>query len=277
MVALITGNFDDSLSDGDVWTVSGYVGYANQWSFFEELWTAALTKHGVPYFHMKEMNDPDGPFAKWLPHKDHQPEVIAFFTDLVGVIQRTGLRMISSGVWLPDLARFNAENGLALEEYPLAAYACMGQTVQQYGELPAMLMFDRVDKVDDKLQKARVYAESDQRGGFFDQITTVPLEKSVTARDVPAMQAADLIAWEARKALVGMKTWQSASDKPQTNRKAQWKHYVDFTRETTGSDPILRKSLENLIVGMPTYNVVWDRQQIDYVHKLRNRIWSKAA
>jgi hypothetical protein len=56
--------------------------------------------------------------------------------------------MISSGVWLPDLARFNAENGLALEAYPLAAYACVGETVQQYGELPAMLMFDRVDIIE---------------------------------------------------------------------------------------------------------------------------------
>jgi hypothetical protein len=275
--ALIIGNFDDSLSDGDIWTVSGYVGYANQWAFFEELWGAALAKHSVPYFHMKEMNDPNGPFAKWLPHEQHQPEVIAFFTDLVEVIQSAGLRMISSGVWIADLLRFNAENSLSLEAYPLAAYACMGQVVQQYGTVPATLIFDRAEKVDDKLKKARVYAESDPRGGFCSQITTEPLPKSVTAREIPAMQAADFIAWEIRKALFRMKEWQSASDRPMVDREAQWNHYLEFTRKATGKDPILRKSLENLIVKKPTHNVVWDWHQIDEVSKFRKGIWTLDA
>ena len=77
MVALITGNFDDSQSVGDVWTVGGYVGYANQWDYFKSLWKEALQRHGVPYFHMKEMADPDSPFAKWLPPQEHSEEVAA--------------------------------------------------------------------------------------------------------------------------------------------------------------------------------------------------------
>jgi hypothetical protein len=274
VAALITGNFDDSLSEGEVWTVSGYVGYANQWTFFEELWKAALAQHGVPYFHMKEMNDPNGPFAKWLPHKEHQEEVIAFFKDLVEVIRKTGLRMISSGVWLPALSRFNEEKKLALEAYPLAAYACMGQVVQQYGELDSALTFDRVDKVDDKLQKARDYATSDPRGGFFNHLTIAAL-KDVTARDVPAQQAADLLAWEVRKALLAMKEWQSEPDKPQSDRKEQWKHYVEWSKKTTGHEPVLRKSLQNLIVGKPSHNVVWDWNQLDHVNNARKTIWTK--
>jgi hypothetical protein len=115
LVALITGNFDDSQSTGDVWTVAGYVGYSAQWDYFERLWTEALALHGVPYFHMREMAKSSGPFAKWLPPEEHIEERAAFFKDLVAATRRCGLYMVSSTVWLTDLERFNQETGVGLE------------------------------------------------------------------------------------------------------------------------------------------------------------------
>ena len=44
--------------------------------------------------------------------------------------------MVSSAVWISDLNRFNAETGLAIRPYPLAAYACMSQIAIKYGNLP---------------------------------------------------------------------------------------------------------------------------------------------
>jgi hypothetical protein len=99
------------------------------------------------------------------------------------------------------------------------------------------------------------------------------LSKPTTARDVPALQAADLIAWEYRKALYQMKEWQLSSDRPQTDRKELWSHYLQWTRERTGGDPILRKSLEALIDRMPSHSVVWDWHQINDTNKFRNGIW----
>src|SRR5690242_19163323 len=78
LVAVLSGYFDDSQSTGDVWVVAGFVGYLNQWEHFEHLWGAALDRCEVPYFHMREMADPSGPFAKWLPPEDHQDEIISF-------------------------------------------------------------------------------------------------------------------------------------------------------------------------------------------------------
>jgi hypothetical protein len=90
----------------------------------------------------------------------------------------------------------------------------------------------------------------------------------------PAMQVADLIAWEVRKALFQMKPWQLSPDRPLDDRVNQMRHYLEWCRQATGADPILRKSLNALIVHMPTHSVVWDWHQLDEVNKFRNGIWT---
>src|SRR5260370_41893296 len=112
LLALISGYFDDSRKDGEILVLAGYVGYVNQWEHFERLWNVALTTHGVPYFHMREMADPNGVFTKWHPPQDHQDEVLAFFKDLVSGIQKCWLHMFGSAVWIKDLDRLNAEKNL---------------------------------------------------------------------------------------------------------------------------------------------------------------------
>jgi hypothetical protein len=251
LVALINGNFDDSEATGDLWVVAGYVGYANQWDYFERLWADALTRHGVPYFHMREMNRSSGPFAKWLPPQDHVEEVRAFFKDLVAAIRDSHLYMISSAVWIRDLDRFNQETGLSLQAYPLAAYGCMSCAAIKYENLPITAVFDRADKVKSKLETARKYADSDQIfPGLCDYIATVPLQEPLSNRDVPGLQAADFIAWEVRKAHFGMKEWQ-LSERQVSDRWSQWEHFLEWTRQMTGADPVLRKSLDALITESP--------------------------
>lgn len=281
LVALLGAYFDDSQSSGDVWTVAGYVGYKNQWDHFEGLWQAILERHGVPYFHMREMADPAGPFKKWLPPEEHEEERAAFFIDMAEAILKSHLRMISSAVWISDLTRFNAARGLALEPFPLAAYTCLVQIQQQYDGVPATATFDRIEKVDDKLRKARVYADSDPRtypdASFIEHIAAFGVPKGVTSREVPALQAADLVAWEYRKALFGMKEWQLSSDRPDMDRPAQWRHYLQWTREKTGGVPVLRKSLEALITNLRVHSVVWDWHQLDSVNQSRNGVWTLDA
>ena len=69
---LAKGWFDDTLTNGKVLNIGGYVGSSMHWDEFENSWPMALANHGVPYFHMREMADPNGPFAKW-----HPPESLA--------------------------------------------------------------------------------------------------------------------------------------------------------------------------------------------------------
>lgn len=58
------GWFDDTRTNGRYWSVGGYVGGALHWAEFEETWPMALANHEVPYFHMREMADPNGVYAK---------------------------------------------------------------------------------------------------------------------------------------------------------------------------------------------------------------------
>ena len=73
---------------------------------------------------------------------------------------------------------------------------------QRYAGQPVTAVFDRIEKIDDKLAKTRSYLSSDKflYPGLCDRITGVPLAKGITSREVPALQGADLIAWEQRKA-----------------------------------------------------------------------------
>ncbi|MGJ5036587.1 hypothetical protein ACQR13_20975 [Bradyrhizobium sp. HKCCYLRH3059] len=279
MVAPVSGHFDDSQSPDDVWTVAGYVGYANQWDFFNELWTDALVRHKVPYFHMKEMASPTGPFAKWLPANEHEEERAAFFKDLVAAIRRAGLYKVSSTVWLKDLERFNEETGAGLEPYPLAAHACLANVALKYDTVPITVVFDRIEKVESKLAVARSYLQGHTIAelGLCDRITATWLPPPATSRDVPALQAADLAAWEVRKAILRMKPWQNARGNDHSDRWSQWQDYVAFTREETGEDPKVRKSLAGLIEGDPgnMISIVWDYIQLMDQHKFRQAAWRK--
>jgi hypothetical protein len=148
--------------------------------------------------------------------------------------------MVSSAVWISDLNRFNAETGLAIRPYPLAAYACMSQIAIKYGNLPVTAVFDRIEKVESKLATARSYADNDRIfPGLCYYVATGTLPKPLTSRDVPALQAADFIAWEVRKAHFRMKEWQ-VSERPLGDRWAQWQHYMDWAKETTREGPVLR-------------------------------------
>lgn len=277
MVAVLQSYFDDSQTDGRLWIVGGFAGYPNQWTFFEELWAALLAKHGVPYFHMREMGKPHGAFAKWHPPEDHQEELIAFFTDIVAAIQRPNLQLFGSAVYIPDLDRFNRDYGSNIKPYPLAAYACITELGHAYPSIPTTAVFDRVEKIDDKLKTARAYVETD----FVDVagvVTSAPLAPGLNSRKVPPLQAADFVAWETRRTHTTLQPWFGLPTRPQGERAELWKQFEDWCRKTSGRRyPIQRKSFESLIgSGMRIKFIVWDYDQISEVHKARRGIWEAA-
>lgn len=279
LVAIVSGYFDDSRTDGTLWVLGGFAGYINQWEHFEELWRAALDTHGVPYFHMREMADPNGVFKKWHPAENHQDEVIAFFKDLIAAIKKSYLHQFGSAVWVRDLDRFNSEKNCQLKPYSLAAYSCLTRLSQRYPAVPATAIFDRIEKIDSRLATARTYADSDKFvfPGACDHVTSAPLAPGLTAKNVPAMQAADLIVWEARRAYLTIHPWQSLPDRPQPqDRDAQWEDFRRWSRDTHNKEyPIQRRSLEALIDNMPISWTVWDYLQLCTTHDARRGIWKQ--
>ncbi len=190
IMAALTGYFDDSRTDGLIFTVAGYVGGQRHWEIFDDLWPAVLARFEVPYFHMKEFGDPDGPYRKWLPYPDHRKEISSFLGALARAISGARLKGFGSIIRLKDLARFNKEKRLALEPYALAVYGSMIWIGKQNPSDVISLIFDRIEQVSSRLEKATEYADSDiYYAGVCDRIQLIPLNKSLGAHDVPALQA----------------------------------------------------------------------------------------
>jgi hypothetical protein len=128
------------------------------------------------------------------------------------------------------------------------------------------------------LTTARRYLDGDYfiYPGLCNYIATTWLPLPLSSREVPALQAADLIAWEVRKAHFGMKPWQNLRGDGHSDRWAQWQDFMDFTRQETGEDPKIRKSLDALISVPPgkMKSIVWDHMQLMQTHKVRRGIWA---
>jgi hypothetical protein len=275
MIAVLKGYLDDSKSDGQAWAVGGYVGGDHHWKAFDENWPVQLAVHGVPYFHMKEMHIPDGVYAKWNPPKDHQPEWIRFLGDMGGVIEHCRLLGIASIVRLEDLDRFNRQTGLALEPYPLTLYGCMILLAKEYPGEPIQITVDRLEKASAKVAVAQKYADSDSvYAGDFDRTVVSPLPKELTFREVPAIQAADYIAWEYRKNHRNINDWFLLGDKPR-DFDERWDAFNDWYMLKYGDQrSTLRKSAEPLLRNNRFTSLVWDYDQICDASRLRGGVWA---
>lgn len=278
VMIVVKGYFDDSQTTGKVWALGGYTGGFHHWAEFDSKWRIALAIHDVPYFHMREVSDPKGPFAKWLPSQGHQFEWAAFFGDLAKVINGARLTSICCLVRMEDLQRFNSERGLNLEPYPLAAYGCTLLAGKEYTGHPTELIFDHVEKVDSKLVKAREYADSDKflgPDGVFDKIVTAPLPKDLTFRDVPALQAADFWVWEYRKNHLKMDSWWSLEDRPKQRGDEQWEHMERWVRDTHGGfEAATRKSAQALMTRPNMHCLIWHYQELCDAHEARGGVWA---
>jgi hypothetical protein len=125
---------------------------------------------------------------------------------------------------------------------------------------------------------AREYAESDRFlfPELCKRITSTPLADGLSAKDVPALQAADFAIWEARRGYLTIKPWQFLPNRPGGDREAQWEHFKEWCRQTYDQEyPIQRKSLDALIGdNAPIKWVLWDHQQISTTHEARHGIWA---
>ena len=273
---MIKGYFDDSRTSDEVWAVAGYVGSDQHWGTFEEMWPTALANHDVPYFHMKEMADPNGVYKKWHPPQDHDAEKADFLGGLAKVIRYSKLEAFASIARVKDLQRFNLESGLKIEPYPLAVYGCMIILGIEHEDQPIELIFDHVEKVESKLAKARTYADSDSYyAGTFDKINLMPLARGLGFKDVVALQAADFSVWELRKNHLQLSEWFGIEGKPSENFDERWQHFEEWSIQRFGQRrPTMRKSIEALLASGPVTTMVWDYDQLCRAHRFRGGVWS---
>jgi hypothetical protein len=223
MAVVIKAYVDDSRSgDSHLWALGGFVGFVDQWEAFERDWSLMLDTHEIPYLHMREFNDPDGVYSKWWPAKEHYAELAALFQDVTKVIGRSGIEGMGGMTRCGDLEKFNQENGVALEPYPMAAYGGLIGLWKRHKREPIEIIFDHVEQVDSKLVSARRLADSDgYYAGGFDNMQMIPLNKAWSAKNILPLQAADFLAWEWRKMHEDRRKWWDKEGKPD-DLDARW-------------------------------------------------------
>jgi hypothetical protein len=220
---------------------------------------------------MKEFNTPKGPYKKWLPAKEHKPQIAGFLAGLARTIGRSQLKGFGSIVRMKDLERFNREYGLSLEPYPLAAYGCMTWIGKANPGAVVSLIFDRAEQISSKLEKASIYCESDTYyAGVTDLIQPIPLNKGLTFRQVRPIQAADFAAWEIRKHHLNQNDWWELEGRP-TSPHEVFQHVVEWS-ESRQLQP--RKSLEALLENSSIPGVVWDYNVLCEAHEARGGVWA---
>jgi hypothetical protein len=277
-MAVIKGYADDSRQGDRYWAVGGYAGNDLQWERFEAAWPKIMKKHGVPYFHKREMGEPNGVYKKWQPFEDHAEEVKAFTVDIVEVISECWLRGFFSITRTDQLNRFNSETGLNLESYPLAAYGCMAGLASDLGGHGTIeVIFDRVEQLPSKLATAWSYAESD---GYYPEIAEcivpIPLAKNQTFREVTPLQVADFLIWEVQKNHGKIEEWFLQPGKPHDPEQRS-AHMDNWSLEKHGTiRPPSRLSLQALINhAAPLSNpIIWDYDNLSDANRLRGGKWA---
>jgi hypothetical protein len=271
IMAALTGYLDDS-HDGSIFALAGYVGGERHWEVFEEQWGRVLDRYEVPYFHMKEFDDPGGPYKKWLPIKEHKRQVASFFGAVARAIGRSQLKGFGSIVRIKDLKRFNQRHGQNIEPYPLAAYGCMTWIGKANPDVVVSAIFDRCERITSRLKKATIYCESDiYYAGTTNLIQPIPLRKDVTFRKVRPIQAADFAAWEIRRHHLRQNDWWELEDRPRRASEV-FLQLMEWS-ENKGLQP--RKSLEALLENAELPGVLWDYNTLCEAHEARGGVWRK--
>jgi hypothetical protein len=131
--------------------------------------------------------------------------------------------------------------------------------------------FDHLEKVESKLALAREYADSDIYADGFERMVTSPLP---SARELPAMQAADFMTWEFRKHHEKVGEWFDVPDKP-ADDEDRWEHMQRWSLDKFQSPiPTPRKSAAALVEGNQIAPFVWDYDRLCEADSLRREKWS---
>jgi hypothetical protein len=275
MAAVIQGWADNSGDDEDPvhksTVLAGFIAYPDDWKRFHDRWMlGVLGRFELDYVHMKELKGYKGKFARF---KDDKLEMIACFQAMISAIKESNLRPLLTGTRLSDLRDFNAKRGRQLNEYSLNLYGCFLQINRFFGDSLVELVLDPTKNLPTKIEAAQVYAASDLRAPkLADTIQPIPLAKALTAKRVPALQAADFLAWEWRRSLHGKDAWfdlRVKADNYQAYRLSQF----SFVKAHGERWPYHRQSLGALVNATKPRWMTWTRDSLDRADDARAGAW----
>jgi hypothetical protein len=176
-------------------TLAGIVSSEALWPEFEEKWAAVLRSYGVSAFHAADAFAREEKFTGWTDE-----QVMQCVWALYGVIWEAAGRQFvikACTVKLDDYRKAKAEIPTLREEQALCVDYCCGTGLPDEHGSPGGA-HSRVIFYFDQNERFRHYIkrvwdkERKSRSGWTTQVKDI-LE--VSAQDIPALQAADVIAW----------------------------------------------------------------------------------
>jgi len=225
---------------------------------------------------MKEIKSGRGKFAQF---KDNEPRCRELAEAIIGTFKRSAISPFGSMVRLADLRRFNLEHQRCLNHYALNIYGCMSLIKQHFrtalvGDSVAQMNIDKSgDGTGPAAELARHYACTDPHiDDIAKYIHPYPMPEG-KMRCMPALQAADFVAWEARKYVEQHRDfWDERPDGETTHdlRKARTERAV---KEGTES-PFLRGSWRVFMQGSPALLVTWTYNVLCLCDDARGGVWS---
>jgi hypothetical protein len=177
--------------DGDVLSVAGFLAHTSQWELFKQRWRKILTKFGVSSLHMKDFAHSTGEFKSW---KYNEAKRRAFLSALIRVIQKTARHSFATSLYLTDYHAIDSVHNIRIVRSPLALAGC---TVLQHVRNWANERGIDVNTVRFVFEDG----DADKTNFFQSAVTDLGITPIfMTKSQSPAFQAADLLAYEHRKA-----------------------------------------------------------------------------
>lgn len=172
-------------------TVAGFRADAETWLGFEQRWLEILGRHGASYFHCREAAHRVGHYRGWSPDK-----VSALYFELIDAICETVDLAVACVVDISahrDIFCGEQRASSVADPYHLALRTCISHIVGCGLPEEQRLVFI-VDQID---QHAIALDLFDQTTGQLPDFEGVdaPL-RFQNSRNTPALQAADVLAWE---------------------------------------------------------------------------------
>jgi len=223
---MLTAYFDESghSATPGFFALAALVAHSDAWPAFEAEWTRVLREWDAPYLHMREFAHRVGPYEAWTEKRRR-----ALLGGCVSAIKAT--RAVAVGAVL-DVADFNSlsEEGRARLQDPF--FCCLQEVVRgaaingvfEDSDVKVNMVFSAQDEF---RGKAELLHESMLRSNDVrDRIGCLVFEDM---RDCPALQAADLIAYELRQ------HYQLGREDPPRPTRWAFREIVEHQRHVLGA------------------------------------------
>lgn len=274
LMAVLKAYFDDSGDETNpndtICSLGGYVGTVEAWQNCEIKWIEVLRNFGLPYLHMADFNAYEDAFAPLRGKDEDRRELLR---RLIMVIRDCKLAGIMSVIRLTDLRRFCETKGIAIDAYALNLYVCMAEINRWWPQDAAEVWLDRVTKPHLRVAKAIRYAQTDpEYAACAVSVAPNPLPPALSFKNVPAIQAADFLAWESRKDILFKDDW-FASRKSGDDFDVWMRDQYQWAKERGANFPHNRRSFDVLVRSSVRSGYVWSTREIGLIHNFRRGIW----